>query len=183
MTGSKISKRYAKALLSLGQEDGNYGEYGENLKEFAGLCTDNPEFSKVIGNPVFSVEDRKKVLNAVLEESAFADLVKNFLRLLLDKNRIGGVEDVSAYYTQLTDEISNIIRAEIVTARPLKDEVMDKLDVVLSKITSKTVKAKVEEDESLIGGLVVKIGDLVLDGSVRAQLEGLKESLKRGENN
>jgi F-type H+-transporting ATPase subunit delta len=57
------------------------------------------------------------------------------------------------------------------------------LDTVLSKITSKTVKAKVEEDESLIGGLVVKIGDLVLDGSVRAQLEGLKESLKRGEIN
>jgi F-type H+-transporting ATPase subunit delta len=60
---------------------------------------------------------------------------------------------------------------------------MGKLDTVLSKITSKTVKAKVEEDESLIGGLVVKIGDLVLDGSVRAQLEGLKESLKRGEIN
>ena len=183
MTGSKISKRYAKALLSLGQEDGNYAEYGENLKEFAGLCADNPEFSKVIGNPVFSVDDRKKVLNAVLEKSSFSEYVKNLLRLLLDKNRIAGIRDVSAYYTRLTDEISNIIRAEIVTARPLKDEVIDKLDVVLSKITSKTVKAKVEEDESLIGGLVVKIGDLVLDGSVRAQLEGLKGSLKRGEYN
>ena len=183
MTGSKISKRYAKALLSLGQEDGNYGEYGDNLKEFAGFCVDNPEFKKVISNPVFSVDDRKKVLNKILEKSTFADLVKNFLRLLLDKNRIGGIADVSDYYTRLTDEISNIIRAEIVTARPLKDDVMKKLDGVLSKITAKTVKAKVEEDESLIGGLVVKIGDLVLDGSVRAQLEGLKESLKRGEYN
>jgi F-type H+-transporting ATPase subunit delta len=183
LTGSKISKRYAKALLSLGQEDGNYAEYGENLKEFAELCADNPEFSKVIGNPVFSVEDRKKVLDDILERSAFADYVKNFLRLLLDKNRIGGIGDVSAYYMRLTDELSNIIRAEIITARPLKEEVMDKLDGVLSKITSKTVKATVEEDESLIGGLVVKIGDLVLDGSVRAQLEGLKESLKRGEYN
>ena len=183
MTGSKISKRYAKALLSLGQEDGNYGEYGDNLKEFAAFCKDNPEFSKVISNPVFSVDDRKKVLDVVLEKSTFADLVKNFLRLLLDKHRIGNIDDVSADYTRLTDEISNIIRADIITARPLKDDVMDKLDAVLSKITSKTVRAKVEEDESLIGGLVVKIGDLVLDGSVRAQLEGLKESLKRGEIN
>ena len=183
MTGSRISKRYAKALLSLGQEDGNYAKYGENLKDFAGLCADNPEFSKVIANPVFSVDDRKKVLDAVLEKSPFGDLVKNFLRLLLDKNRIGGIEDVSDYYTRLTDEILNIIRADIITARPLKDEAMDKLDVVLAKITSKTVKIKVEEDESLIGGLVVKIGDLVLDGSVRAQIEGLKESLKRGEYN
>ncbi|HKI49363.1 MAG TPA: ATP synthase F1 subunit delta [Desulfobacteria bacterium] len=183
MTGSKISKRYAKALLSLGQDDGNYGEYGDNLKEFADFCRDNSEFSKVIANPVFSVDDRKKVLDVVLEKSSFAALVKNFLRLLLDKQRIGGIEEVSADYTRLTDEISNIIRAEIITARPLKDEVMTKLDTVLSKITSKTVKANVEEDESLIGGLVVKIGDLVLDGSVRAQLEGLKESLKRGEIN
>lgn len=183
MTGSKISKRYAKALLSLGQEDGNYGKYGENLREFADFCVTNPEFSKVIANPVFSVDDRKRVLNAVLEKSTFADLVKNFLRLLLDKNRIGGIADVSDYYTRLTDEISNVIRAEIITARPLKDEVMEKLNGLLSKITSKTVKANVEEDESLIGGLVVKIGDLVLDGSVRAQLEGLKESLKRGEYN
>ena len=183
MTGSRISKRYAKALLSLGQEDGNYTEYGENLKDFAGLCTDNPEFSKVIANPVFSVDDRKKVLDAVLQKSSFADPVKNFLRLLLDNNRIGGIEDVSAYYTRLTDEISNLIRADILTARPLKDEAMDNLSVVLAKITSKTVKIKVEEDESLIGGLVVKIGDLVLDGSVRAQIEGLKESLKRSEYN
>ena len=183
MTGSRISKRYAKALLSLGQEDGNYAEFGENLKDFTGLCADNPEFSKVIANPVFSVDDRKKVLDAVLEKSPFADLVKNLLRLLLDKNRIEGIKDVSAYYTRLTDEISNIIRADIITARPLKDAAMDKLDVVLAKITSKTVKIKVEEDESLIGGLVVKIGDLVLDGSVRAQIEGLKESLKRGEYN
>ena len=119
----------------------------------------------------------------MLEKSPFADYVKNLLRLLLDQNRIGDVEDVSANYTRLTDEISNIIRADIITARPLKNEAMDKLDAVLAKITSKTVKTNVEEDESLIGGLVVKIGDLVLDGSVRAQLEGLKESLKRGEYN
>jgi len=183
LTGSKISKRYAKALLSLGQEDGKYVEYGNSLKEFAAFCADNPEFRKVISNPVFSEDDRKKVLNAVLEKSAFSDYVKNFLCLLLDKNRISGIQDVSANYTRLTDEISNIIRAEIVTARPLKDDVLKKLDGVLSRITAKTVKTKVEEDESLIGGLVVKIGDLVLDGSVRAQLEGLKESLKRGEYN
>jgi len=183
LTGSKISKRYAKALLSLGQEDGKYVEYGDSLKEFAALCAENPEFRKVISNPVFSVDDRKEVLNAVLEKSAFSDYVKNFLRLLLDKNRISGIQDVSANYIRLTDEILNIIRADIITARPLKNEAMDKLDAVLAKITSKTVKTNVEEDESLIGGLVVKIGDLVLDGSVRAQLEGLKESLKRGEYN
>jgi F-type H+-transporting ATPase subunit delta len=183
LIGSRISKRYAKALLSLGQEDGNYIEYGKDLQEFGRFCSANREFIKVIANQIFSVEERKKVLEVVLEKSPFGDLVKNFLRLLLDKNRIGGIQGISDYYAKLTDEISNITRADIVTAKPLKKEARDKLSVVLAGLTSKEVKIKVKEDESLIGGLVVRIGDLVLDGSVKAQLRGLKESLKRGEYN
>ena len=183
MIGSRISKRYAKALLSLGQEDGNYMEYGNDLQEFGRFCSANEEFTKVVANQIFSVEERKRVLDMVLDKSPFADLVKNFLRLLLDKNRIGGIQEISDYYSKLTDEISNITRADIVTAKPLKEEARDKLANALTGLTEKQVKIEVKEDESLIGGLVVRIGDLVLDGSVRAQIEGLKESLKRGEYN
>ncbi|MDY6971610.1 MAG: ATP synthase F1 subunit delta [Thermodesulfobacteriota bacterium] len=183
MIGSKISKRYAKALLSIGQEDGQYGVYGQNLQEFAVFCSANTEFFQVISNQLFSVEDRNKVLEFVLEQGAFSDVLNNFLRLLLDKNRIGAIEDISDYYSKLTDEISNVTRAEIITARPLKPEALDKLEKALAVLTSKEVRTEVKEDESLIGGLVARIGDLVLDGSVRAQLDGLKESLKRGEHN
>lgn len=183
MIGSRISKRYAKALLSLGQEDGNYIGYGKDLQEFGKFCSAHNEFLKVVANQIFSVEERKKVLDAVLDKSSFADLVKNLLRLLLDKNRIGGVRDISDYYSKLTDEISNITRADIVTAKPLKKEARDKLAKALAGLTAKEVRIEVKEDESLIGGLVVRIGDLVLDGSVKAQIEGLKESLKRGEYN
>jgi len=183
LIGSRISKRYAKALLSLGQEDGNYIGYGKDLQEFGRFCSANEEFIKVVANQIFSVEERKKVLDTVLDKSSFADLVNNFLRLLLDKNRIGGIQEISDYYSKLTDEISNITRADIVTAKPLKEEARDKLAVALARLTAKEVKIEVKEDESLIGGLVVRIGDLVLDGSVKAQIEGLKESLKRGEYN
>ena len=183
MIGSRISKRYAKALLSLGQEDGNYMAYGKDLQEFGAFCAANREFLKVVSNQIFSVEERKKVLDLVLAKSPFADLVKNFLRLLLDKNRIGGIQGISDYYSKLTDDISNITRADIVTAKPLKKEARNKLAAALAGLTAKEVKIEVKEDASLIGGLVVRIGDLVLDGSVKAQLEGLKESLKRGEYN
>ncbi len=183
MIGSKISRRYAKALLSIGQEDGQYETYGKNLHEFAGFCSANTEFFHVISNQLFSVEDRKKILEVALGKSDFPDVVKNFLRLLLDKNRFGAIRDISDYYSKLTDEISNITRADIITAKPLKTEALDKLKKALAELTSKEVKTEVQEDESLIGGLVVKIGDLVLDGSVKAQIEGLKESLKRGEYN
>lgn len=183
MIGSRISKRYAKALLSLGQEDGNYIGYGKDLQEFGKFCSAHNEFLKVVANQIFSVEERKKVLDAVLDKSSFADLVQNFLRLLLDKNRIGGIQEISDYYSKLTDEISNITRADILTAKPLKEEARDKLAKALAGLTAKEVRIEVKEDASLIGGLVVRIGDLVLDGSVKAQIEGLKESLKRGEYN
>jgi F-type H+-transporting ATPase subunit delta len=183
LIGSKLSRRYAKALLSIGQEDGNYENYGISLESFAVFCSSNAEFYQVISNQIFSEEDRKKVLEAVLEKSGFAEMVKNFLRLLLEKNRIGAIEEITEHYSKLTDDLANIARAEILTAKPLKEETLGKVEKVLEGLTSKEVKVEVQEEPDLIGGIVVKVGDMVLDGSVRAQLEGLKESLKRGEYN
>ena len=126
------------------------------------------------------MEDRKKILDAILEKASFPGMLQNFLRLLLDKNRIGGIREITDYYSKLTDELSNITRANIVTARPLKSDALASLEKALKNLTGRDVRTEVKEDESLIGGLVVKIGDLVLDGSVKAQIEGLRESLKRG---
>lgn len=179
--GSKVSRRYAKALLSLGEEDGKYEDYGKDLQGFTRFCIDQQDFFRAVTNQIFPVEDRKNLLEAVLAESPYSDVIKNFLRLLLEKNRLDVVEEITEYYTRLTDELSNVTRAEVITARPLKDEALGDLGKALKGLTSKEVKMDVQEDESLIGGLVVHIGDLVLDGSVKAQLLGLKESLKRGE--
>jgi F-type H+-transporting ATPase subunit delta len=182
LIGSKVSKRYAKALFSLGQEDGHFGEYGQNLFEFAQFFQDNEDFRKVVSNPIFALEDRRKILEVVLERSDFSDLMKNFLNLLLDKNRIDSIEAIAEVYSTLTDEVSGVARAEILTAMPLKDEVLERIEKSLEGLTAKQIKSKVREDKGLIGGIVVRIGDLVLDGSVRAQLEGLKESFQlRGE--
>ncbi len=176
MIGAKVSKRYAKALFSLGQEDGNFQQYGRDLTEFTRICQDNPDFLKVIANPIFAVEERKKVLQFVLDKSSFSDRTKNFLNLLLDKDRIGAMEAITDHYLRLVDEVSDIARAEIITARPLKEEALVRIEKSLEGLTSKKIKSEVREDRGLIGGIVVKIGDLVLDGSVKAQLEGLQES-------
>ena len=181
MIGSKISRRYAKALLSIGQDEGIYGEYGENLREFSMFCRENTEFFRIVSSQIFSQEDRRKILEFVLEKSGFKTMVKNFLRLLLEKDRIGAIGEITDYYASLTDELSGLARADIVAARPLKAETLNKIEAALKKITAKEVKTFVEEDASLIGGVIVKIGDLVLDGSVKAQIEGLKETIRRGE--
>ncbi len=176
MSGSRLSKRYAKALFSLGQEDGNFDQYGRNLIEFVEFCQQNVDFRRVIATPIFAVEDRKRVLQAVLDKSSFSDMVKNFFYLLLEKDRIRAIESITEYYAKLTDELSNIARAEIIAARPLKKEALERIERSLERLTSKKIRSEVKEDQDLIGGIVIKIGDMVLDGSVKAQLEGLKES-------
>ena len=177
MIGTRISRRYAKALFSLGQEDGNFEQYGREMMEFASFCQDHLDFERVISNPIFAVEDRKEILRTVLGQSSFSDMMKNFLNLLLEKGRIGAIEAIAAYYSGLTDEVSSIARAEIITARPLKEEALGRIESALEALTSKKIRSEVREDQDLIGGIVVKIGDLVLDGSVKAQMEGLKESI------
>jgi len=178
---SKVSKRYAKALLGLGREEGRYQEYGKELRDFAAFYESHLELSQAICNPAFTLEDRKGILKALLARSAISEMIRNFLNLLLDKNRISAVGEISAFYEQLTDDVSNIVRAEVVVPRPLGGEAESKLGRALEQMTSKKVKMNVRQDKSLMGGIIVKIGDLVVDGSVKAQVQGIQESLKRGE--
>jgi len=181
LTRSKVSKRYARALLSLGLEEGRYQEYGKELRAFADFCQSHPDLNQAISNPAFTLEDRKEILKAVLARSATSQTIQNFLNLLLDKNRITALGEISVLYEQLTDEASNIVRAEVVVPRPLAGEAESKLGKALEQMTSKKVKMKVRQDSGILGGVIVKIGDLVVDGSVKAQVQGIKESLKRGE--
>jgi F-type H+-transporting ATPase subunit delta len=176
-----VSKRYAKALLSIGQEDGRLHQYGEELSDFAAFCLNHPELLRAVSSRIFPHENRKRILNGILEKSPYSEVMVSFLNLLLDKDRIEAVHAIYRNYERLIDEVSNIARAEVVTPRPLKEEARNRLETVLEELISKKVKMEIREDESLIGGIIVKVGDLVLDGSIRAQLAGLKESLKRGE--
>jgi F-type H+-transporting ATPase subunit delta len=178
---SRVAKRYAKALLSLGQEDGKYPKYGKDLADFSRFFETNNEFREVIASPAFAVEDRKRILNTILAKSRYSDMVKNFLNLLLDKGRIDAIQEIDSYYESLMDEVAQIARVEVITPRALKEDASQRLGKALEEMTSKKIRMEIKEDRSLIGGLVVKIGDLVLDGSIKAQLEGLKESLGRGD--
>ena len=181
MIRSRVAKRYAKALLSLGQEDGKFQDYGRNLADFSSFFEANQELREILTSPAFVAGDRKKILNDVLARSDYSETVKNLLNLLLDKNRIDAIPEVSSYYERLMDEVSHIARVDVVSPVPLKEDAARSLQRVLEDMTSKQIRMRMTEDKSLIGGLVVKIGDLVFDGSIRAQIEGLKESLGRGE--
>lgn len=181
MTNSIVAKRYAKALLELGRDDGNFEKYGQELSDMVGLLDESPELEQVLSNPGFELEDRKAVLAKVLDKMSPSPMVANFYKLLMDRNRIGEIRGIEGVYSKLIDDARGITRAEITSASALKDEEIQKLKDSLKAVAGREVQIEVNEDPSLIGGLKARIGDLVLDGSVKTQLESLKDSLRRGE--
>lgn len=178
---AKVARRYAKALLDIGQEEGKYLEYGRELASFLRLCDLTPELLGVLSSKIIPSDDRKQVLGVILEKTSFSDVTKRFLQVLLEKERIGFIRDVHSYYTRLCDELQGVVRAKVRSAISLKKKSVERLNEALNQFTKKKVLLEIIEDPTLIGGVVVQIGDLVIDGSIKAQLEGLKESLKRGE--
>ena len=166
--------------MSIGRENRNYAVYGENLREFAVLCEGNKEFFEVISNRIFSLEDRIAIIDQILKKSNFEIVVNNFLCLLVSKERINAIIEISKYYATLVDEVNNITRAVLSSPRVLKAKAKERLLTALEKFTGKIIIAVEEQNKALIGGVVVKIGDLLIDGSIKTQLAGLTELLKRG---
>ena len=181
MKNLTVSKRYAKALILIGQEDGQAEQYNEELDSLVGLFNSQEGFEKTLINPLFNKNARKKVLQAVLAATDLSAIMNSFLLLLFDKGRIGFLRDIASYYKDLADELKGVVKASVTSATKLSSEAVDKIRESLSKKTGKTIVLNVEQDPNLIGGVVTKIGDLVLDGSVRTQLINMRETLKKGE--
>lgn len=181
MTSFIVAKRYAKALLEIGKEDGKTELYGKELKAVAQLFASSAELESVLVRPGFDFDSRKRVLVAILDKLGVSPMVANFFRLLMDRGRISAARDIAEMYGLLLDEVNGITRAEIRTASALQEEEVKRLTQSLKSVAGREVALEIIEDPSLIGGVVAKIGDLVLDGSVKTQLESLKESLRRGD--
>jgi F-type H+-transporting ATPase subunit delta len=167
--------------MLIGKADGNAETYRDELERVTGLITGNSELELAITNPLYEAAGRKKVLKSVVETLTLSEVMRAFLLLVFDKGRIGFLASINDFYQKLADEVKGIARASLVSAGALSSETVEKIRATLSKKTGKDIILEVEQDPSLIGGIVTRIGDLVLDGSIRTQLLNMKESLKRGE--
>ena len=179
MTNQIIARRYAKALLAIGREDGNYTDYGRELSAFTEIMG-MADLTVALGNPIYPKANRRTILDNILAKIEPSAIIKNFLALLMDKDRISLVESINEYYLRLVDEINNIERATIVSAKTLPESIQERVKASLEAMTGKTILLDVDEDEEIIGGIVARVGDLTLDGSVKTQLQNLKESLIKG---
>ena len=181
MKNLAIARRYAKALLLIGKEDGQAENYRDELAAVAGLVAKEKSLEQALLNPLYDAGGRRKVLTAVIGKLNLSKVMSSFLFLLFDKRRIGFIGAISDFYQKMADELKGVARAELVSATKLSSETVKKIQSSLSKRTGKDILLEVKQDPGLIGGIVTRIGDLVLDGSVKTQLVNMRESLKRGE--
>ncbi len=178
MIDTTLAKRYAKALVQIGQEKNALESYGSSLTALVELTETSKEFKEILINPVFTKDDKKLIASSLMEKMGTDPIVRNFVSLLIDRKRIDQLPGIVKAFQQLIDEISGIKRGTIVSAGPLNDDEIGQVTQALSQISGTKVLVTAEVDPSLIGGLVAKVGDQVFDGTIRTQLNQLKESLK-----
>jgi F-type H+-transporting ATPase subunit delta len=176
ITGS-LARRYAKALLDLGVQQQTFDAFAKELDRVADAFRSVPDLRNALINPVFSVDKRRLVLDDVARRLAVSKVVRNFVMLLLDKGRISALPDIARVYRTLVDEHAQRVRATVTSARPLDPVLETRLKAALEKQSGKTVILEKKEDPSIVGGLVTQLGDTVYDGSVRTQLQQLREQL------
>jgi F-type H+-transporting ATPase subunit delta len=181
MKNLAIARRYAKALLIIGQQDGQTERYRTELQAVAALMTGDRQLEQAVTNPLYDSAARKRVLQALIDRLTLSRAVQSFLVLLFEKGRFGFLGAINDFYQKLADELKGIGRATVTSAGELSADAVERLRAVLSKRTGKDIVLEVKQDPGLIGGLITQIGDLVLDGSIRTQLLNMRESLKRGE--
>ena len=179
MISGSVARRYAKALMMIGLERGSYERLGKELRTLAKAIKGSPELAQTLSNPAFPRADREKVLRALLERIGAAQDLINFTRLLLDRDRVGLLPDMSRELDVMIDEKAGRTAAVVTSAIPLTPAQEQALLQRLEAMSGKKVQMQVSHDPSLLGGLVAKVGDVVYDGSLRTQLRILRDQLAR----
>lgn len=178
MSAPAIAHRYARALLDIGLERRNFEQLGRELDRVAGLF-EADDLRQLFRNPKFGADARKSVLTELLRRVMVSPICRNFLLLLVDRNRIGWLPEIAAAYHGLADEHAGRLRARVTVAKRLSEPESARLRTVLQKVTGLQVLVEQEEDPEIIGGVIARIGGKVYDGSVRTQLDTLRGQLKR----
>ena len=176
-----LAKRYAKAIFAVGQEEGKSEAFSQTLNVLGDFLKKYPEAMDGLTNPLYPMELREKVIAHLISELQADQFMGNFLNLVIQKKRADILPEIATEFQVLVDTDQNISRGTIVSASEIPGELQAKVQSTLENITGKKVILTSEIDPAIIGGIVAKIGDLVMDGSIKTQLAGLNESIKGSE--
>lgn len=182
MTDTAVSRRYAGALFALdGRAGGNAREkHGECLAGLSQMLEIEPRLGLTLKSPVIEISEKKAVMARLLDLLKADAIMKNFCNLLADKNRLGELGAIARNYSRMLDEANGIVRGRVTTAISLSPAKQASLREGLQKKLGSDIELVFEVDPEILGGMVLTVGDKVLDSSLRAQLGNLRNILMRG---
>jgi F-type H+-transporting ATPase subunit delta len=176
---SGMAGRYALALFELAKEQKSLDKVAGDLKSFADLIAASPDLERLVRSPVFSAEEQVKALGAVLAKVGVSGIAGNFLKLVASKRRLFAVGDMIRDFGKLVDRERGVTRAQVTVAEPLSDSQLSALkDALVGVSGGKTVNVDVKIDPAIIGGLVVKLGSRMVDGSLKTKLNSIRTRMK-----
>jgi F-type H+-transporting ATPase subunit delta len=175
---SVLSLRYAHAFASVAASSHlDTAAAQQQLNDFSGTLAGSRELREVLMDPSIATEQKLKVLDAIAGRIGMFPQVRNFLAVIMGHQRLAELNEVLTEYHAIADEQSNLTEADIISARPLNDQDRAELEAQVAKLAGGRVRATYHQDATLLGGAVVRIGSTVYDGSIRAQLQQLKQKL------
>ena len=175
----EIAQNYASALLSIAYDENKVVEYQKEVKELMKIIKDNPDFIMLLDSRFLSVKEREEKVSEIL--IGFSLDIINFIKIIVNHNRISYLEDILLAFNTLCNESRDIVEGLIYTAFPLEDETLLKIKKKISQIENHDVDFIVKIDPSLIGGVKVVINSHVYDGSIKNKLEQMQVDLSRKE--
>ena len=177
MSIQTVARRYASALADVVLDRGEAKEVQAELQEWEKLLQANANLQEVFRNPTIALDDKRAVLRKLIERASPRGTTANFLKVLLQNQRLTDLAEINRKFSDILDERAGMVAATVTTARPVPDNTQHSLQEKLATLTQKKVRLDFEEDPDLIGGLVTRIGSTVYDGSVRSHLQQIKEKM------
>lgn len=177
MSVQTVARRYAAALADVVAERGEARQVQEELAGWELMIKNNEQLQEVLRNPTIPYDQKQKVLSTLITRTRVRPLTANFLQVLLQNQRLMELGEVNKRFAQVLDERSGVVSADVTTARPVPESSQQALRDTLTRLTGKQVRLSFATDAELIGGIVTRIGSTVYDGSVRTQLQQVKEKM------
>lgn len=174
---NEVASKYSRALFGLGKDHDNLIELKDNLAEFWQLVEENEDLNELLFHQRLMPEKKKKILEKIFAEQLDSDIL-HFLFILIDKRREFFLESIIKEFNTLVDDAESILHVEVTSAVELNDSILDKLKEKLDSLVDYNIQIKNNVDKEIIAGIVLKIEDYIIDGSLRYELNSLKQKLK-----
>lgn len=173
-----IANRYADALFQISEDENIITDMYNELHTVVEIVKSNEELDNVLKSPLVAKTEKIKLIEVLFNNKINNDL-KNFLKILVEKGRISSLKAIELTFKQLLNDKSNIVEGTVMSAIPLTNEKVKELEEKLSKKYNKNITLENRVDSSILGGVLVRLGNTQIDGSVKTRLNNIKDQLSR----